>query len=109
MDLLVDLCRIANRAADLLTQKGGILFAQPMNQRLDTAQADLKPVRHLVVRRRSMLLIGSKKTFSVSNVDAFFSVAYSWRSWFMASPSTVIAHRASKIFSAVKNSTGSNR
>jgi hypothetical protein len=53
MDLLVDLCRIANRAADLLTQKGGILFAQPMNQRLDPVHADLKLMRRLFVRRRS--------------------------------------------------------
>jgi hypothetical protein len=53
MDLLVDLYRIANCAADLLSQKGGILFAQPMNQCLDPAHADLKLMRHLFVRRRS--------------------------------------------------------
>ena len=53
MDLLVDLCRVANRAADLLTQKGGVAFAQVVDQRLDPAHADLKLMRHLFVRGRS--------------------------------------------------------
>jgi hypothetical protein len=74
MDLLVDLCRIANRAADLLTQKGSVLFAQPMNpalnaatvsrtERLNPAQADLKLMRHLFVRRRSYAVGGIQENF----------------------------------------------
>jgi len=50
-----------------------------------------------------------RKPFSVSNTDALPWVAYSSASRVIAVPNKVNAHRASKIFSAVKSSAGSNR
>jgi hypothetical protein len=56
-----------------------------------------------------VLLLGSRKTFSVSNVDVFPAAAYSLRRWSNAFAKGIIVHGASKIFSALKNSTGSSR
>src|ERR1700757_3676569 len=57
------------RAADLLSQQRGVAFSQPMDQCFDRASS---------YEGGAMLLLGSRKTFSASNVDVFPALAYSW-------------------------------
>ena len=52
MDFLFDVCRISNRAADLLTQNRRVLLTESMNQSLSCADTDTERISYFLIRRR---------------------------------------------------------
>ena len=61
MDLLVDLQWIGHRPGNLLAQEGGKLLSQPVDKCLDCANANLKLIGYLFVRRYDLDTAGSQK------------------------------------------------
>ena len=51
MDFLIDLFRVANRAANLLAQEAGISLAQPVNECLNRSHTNLQRVSRLLARK----------------------------------------------------------
>jgi len=99
---------VRNCAADLLSHKSSVLFPQPVDQRLERANAHFQLSSSFFIGGKALRMDGVQESSQRLEGSSFPLGNVSRLSRFKASPIKVIAHRASKIFSGVSSSIGSN-